>query len=208
MIGTKINHNAPASGLIKYWIGRVFMALTGWNVSGELPTDKKFVLIGAPHTTNWDFFLGLATIFIFRLKARWLAKDTIFIWPLGVLLRALGGIAIDRQHPNGVVGQMVNALTESDQQVILLAPSGTRKKMPHWRSGFYHIALQANVPIVCGYVDFKDKEVHLGLSLLPTGDAKKDMDRIRDYYKGVHAKYPEMETPVRLAEERVDEPSP
>jgi 1-acyl-sn-glycerol-3-phosphate acyltransferase len=201
MIGSRLTHNAPASGLIKYWIGRIFMTITGWNVTGELPPDKKFVLIGAHHTSNWDFFLGLATIFIFRLKARWLAKDVIFIWPVGILLRALGGIAIDRQHPHGVVGQMVNSLMQSERQVILLAPSGTRKKMPCWRSGFYHIAHQANVPIVCGYVDFKLKEVHLGLSLSPTGDVEKDMDRIREYYRDVHAKYPEMVTPVRLAEE-------
>ena len=95
MIGTKITHNAPASGLIKYWIARLFIAVTGWSVIGGFPTDKKFVLIGAPHTSNWDFFLGLSTIFIFRVKARWLAKDAIFLWPLSVLLRALGGIAIN-----------------------------------------------------------------------------------------------------------------
>lgn len=201
MIAAKVTHNAPSSGLIKYWIARLFMAILGWNVSGELPENKKFVLIGAPHTSNWDFFLGLATIFIFRVKARWLGKDAIFIWPVGILLRALGGIAINRQHPHGVVGQMVNTLTQSDQQVILLAPNGTRKKMPNWRSGFYQIAHQANVPIVCGCLDFNRKEAHLGLSLLPTGDVKKDMDRIRNFYKDVHAKYPEMETPVRLAEE-------
>jgi len=180
------------------------MAIVGWNVSGELPANKKFVLIGAPHTSNWDFFLGLATIFIFRLKAQWLAKNAIFIWPVGILLRALGGIPVDRKNAHGVVGQMVDSLNKSGQQVILLAPSGTRKKMPNWRSGFYQIAHQANVPIVCGYLDFKTKQAHLGLSLLPTGDVKKDMDRIRDFYKDVYAKYPEMATPVRLAEEGVD----
>ena len=205
MIRFKVTHNAPASGLIKYWIARLFMAILGWNVSGELPEDKKFVLIGAPHTSNWDFFLGLATIFIFRLKAQWLAKNAIFIWPIGILLRTLGGIPVDRKNAQGVVGQMVDGLNQSEQQVILLAPSGTRKKMPHWRSGFYQIAHQANVPIVCGYLDFNRKETHLGLSLLPTGDVKKDMDRIRDFYKDVHAKYPGMETPVRLAEEGVEE---
>lgn len=204
MIGSKVTHNAHSSGLIKYWIGRLFMAIFGWGVSGELPADKKFVLIGAPHTSNWDFFLGLATIFIFRLKSPWLAKNAIFIWPVGILLRALGGIPVDRKNPHGVVGQMVNTLIQSDQQVIMLAPSGTRKKMPNWRSGFYQIAYQANVPIVCGYLDFKTKQAHLGLSLLPTGDVKKDMDRIRDFYKDVHAKYPEMATPVRLAEEGKD----
>ena len=201
MIAAKVTHNAPSSGLIKYWIARLFMAILGWNVSGELPADKKFVLIGAPHTSNWDFFLGLAPIVIFRVKAQWLGKNAIFIWPVGILLRALGGIAIDRYHANGVVGQMVNTITQSDRQVILLAPSGTRKKMPNWRSGFYQIADQANVLIVCGYLDFKTKQAHLGLSLVPTGDVKKDMDRIRDFYKDVHAKYPEMDTPVRLAEE-------
>lgn len=204
MISAKVTHNAPSSGLIRYWFARAFMGLTGWDVTGKFPDDRKFVLIGAPHTSNWDFFLGLATIFIFRVKAQWLAKDAIFIWPVGILLRSLDGIPIDRKNAHGVVGQMVDTLTHSDQQVILLAPSGTRKKMPNWRSGFYHIAHQANVPIVCGSLDFKTKQAHIGLSLLPTGDVKKDMDQIRQYYKNVHAKYPEMETPARLAEEGVD----
>ncbi|MDH5388870.1 MAG: lysophospholipid acyltransferase family protein [Gammaproteobacteria bacterium] len=201
MIGVKVTHNAPSSGLFRYWLARAFMAIMGWNVTGKFPDDKKFVLIGAPHTSNWDFFLGLATIFIFRVKAQWLAKDSIFIWPVGILLRSLGGIPIDRKNAHGVVGQMADALTQSEQQVILLAPSGTRKKMPNWRSGFYHIAHQANVPIVCGSLDFKTKQANIGLSLLPTGNIEKDMDKIRQYYKEINAKYPEMETSVRLAEE-------
>jgi len=201
MIGTEITHNAPRSGLIKYWIGRLFMAVMGWQVTGAFPAHKKFVLIGAPHTSNWDFFLGLATIYIFRVKTRWLGKDALFIGPLGIILRALGGVAVDRSHPNGVVGQMSNELKQADQLVIMLAPGGTRKKMPNWKSGFYHIAHQANVPIVCGYLDFKNKKTHIGLSFTPSGDVKKDMDRIRDYYKDSYAKKPEMLTPVRLAEE-------
>ena len=201
MIGSRVTHNAPVSGLIKYWLARFFMTLIGWQVTGRLPVDKKFVLIGAPHTSNWDFVLGLSTMFIFRVKPRWLGKEALFRWPLGIFLRALGGVAIDRQHPHGVVGQMANALKEADQLVIMLAPSGTRKKMPNWKSGFYHIAHQANVPIVCGSLDFKNKQARLGLSLLPTGDIKKDMDKIRKYYEDSKAKYPEMTAPVRLAEE-------
>ena len=96
---------------------------------------------------------------------------------------------------------MANALKEADQLVIMLAPSGTRKKMPNWKSGFYHIAHQANVPIVCGSLNFKNKQTRLGLSLLPTGDIKKDMDKIRKYYEDSKAKFPEMTAPVRLAEE-------
>ena len=205
MLGANVTHNAPRSGLFKYWLGHLVMALTGWQVSGEFPAHKKFVLIGAPHTSNWDFFLGLATIFIFRVKARWLGKDAMFVGPLGFLLRTFGGVAVDRSHPQGVVGQMANELKQADQLVIMLAPSGTRKKMPHWKSGFYHIAHQANVPIVCGSLDFKNKKTHIGLSFTPTGDIKKDMDRIRDYYKDSSAKKPELSTPVRLAEEGKEE---
>jgi len=201
MISSEVTHNAPASGLIKYWLARCFMSLIGWNVTGQLPADKKFVLIGAPHTSNWDFVLGLSTTYIFRLKPRWLGKDSLFRGIAGIFMRALGGIAIDRFHPSGVVGQMAESLIKAEQLVIMLAPSGTRKKMPNWRSGFYHMALQSNVPIVCGYLDFIKKEANFGLSFIPSGDVKKDMDRIREYYKDVHAKYPEMTTPVRLAEE-------
>ncbi|MCK5002724.1 MAG: lysophospholipid acyltransferase family protein [Gammaproteobacteria bacterium] len=201
MISSTISHNAPASGLIKYWLGRFFMAILGWEVTGELPPDKKFVLIGAPHTSSWDLPIGLALTYIFRLKVRWLGKDTLFFWPTGALMRALGGIAVDRSNPHGVVGQMADALKQSDQLVIMLAPSGTRKKAPHWKSGFYHIAHQANVPIVCGYLDYKNKEAHLGCSFTPSGDIKRDMEKVREYYKDIHAEHPEKTTPVILAEE-------
>ena len=128
MIGAKLTHNASVSGLIKYWLARIFMTLSGWKVTGELPADKKFVLIGGPHTSNWDFVFGLSTTFIFRLKPRWLGKDVLFNGPAGILMRALGGIAIDRSNAHGVVGQMVTQLKQADQLVIMLAPSGTRKK--------------------------------------------------------------------------------
>lgn len=203
MIGTKITHNAPASGLIKYWLGRLFMLILGWKVTGQFPADKKFVLIGAPHTSNWDFFLGLALTFIFRLKTRWMGKDALFKGMSGVIMRALGGIAVDRANSSGVVGQMAEALKQADKLTILLAPSGTRKKMPNWKSGFYHIAHQANVPIVCGYLDFERKEANIGLSFMPSGNIKQDMDLIREYYDGIHAKYPVNTTPVALAEEKI-----
>lgn len=177
------------------------MTLSGWKVTGTLPADKKFVLIGAPHTSNWDFPFGLCTTFIFRLKVRWLGKDALFRWPMGIVMRALGGIAVDRSNPNGVVGQLAQELKQADKLIIMIAPSGTRKKMPHWKSGFYHIAQQANVPIVCGYLDFQKKEANLGFSFLPGGNIKQDMDRIRAYYEKVQAKYPETSTPVKLAEE-------
>jgi 1-acyl-sn-glycerol-3-phosphate acyltransferase len=205
MIGTQLSHNGPSTGLIKYWLGRVFMTLSGWTVTGGLPPDKKFVLIGAPHTSNWDFPFGLIATYIFRLKVRWLGKDALFSGPMGAIMRALGGIAIDREHPHGIVGQMVNALEQADQLVIMIAPSGTRKKISHWRSGFYHIALQANVPIVCGSLNYKRKEANIGLFFVPTGNVRQDMDRIRDYYKDLHANKSETITPVYLADEDSEE---
>ena len=201
MISKKLTHNAPSSGLIKYWIGRAFMAIFGWSVTGQLPPDKKFVLIGAPHTTNWDLPIGLALTYIFRLKVRWMGKHTLFRGVHGFFMRALGGVAVDRTQSHGVVEQMANAFKQADRLVVLIAPSGTRKKMPHWKSGFYHIAFQANVPIVCGYLDYQRKEANLGFSFVPTGNINLDMDRVREYYKNVHAKYPQNTTPVRLAEE-------
>lgn len=201
MIASRLTHNAPASGLIKYWIGRIFMAATGWRVTGAIPPYKKFVLIGAHHTSNWDFPFGLAMTFMFRLKTQWMAKHTLFRWPMGIFMRALGGIAVDRTRSQGITEQMTQALKQADKMVVMIAPSGTRKKAPHWKSGFYHIAHQANVPIVCASLDFKHKVANIGLSFMLSGDIKKDMDRIRDYYKNIQARYPGKVTPVKLAEE-------
>lgn len=201
MIGSKLAHQAPASGLTKYWLGRCWYWLTGWDVIGEIPQEKKFVLIGAPHTSNWDFPYGIGATFIFRLKTSWMGKDALFRFPLGIIMRSLGGIAIDRSSHHGVVGQTAEWLRNAETLVVLIAADGTRKKTEHWRSGFYWIALEAQVPIVCAYLDYSRKRACIGLSFMPTGDAKKDMDRIRDFYKGVHGKKPEQETPAWLVDE-------
>jgi len=196
-----IEHNAPASGLIKYYLGTLWMLLTGWEVTGNLPPDKKFVLIGAHHTSNWDFPFGMAATFVKRIKTSWMGKDVLFKGPLGIIMRALGGIPIDRASENGVVAQMVQEFNKTEKLVILMAADGTRKKTDHWRSGFYWIAHGARVPIVCGYLDYKHKSAHFGLSFIPTGNIKEDMDRVREFYKHAHGRYPELETMVRLEHE-------
>lgn len=201
MIGPEISHKAPASGLIKYWLARFWYGITGWNVVGELPPDKKFVLVGAHHTSNWDFPFGLCAIFIFRLKASWMGKNALFIWPLGIVMRSLGGIAIDRSSQHGIVEQTAEQLKNTEKLVILLAADGTRKKMDHWKSGFYWIAYKAQVPIVCGYLDYARKQACIGLSFMPTGNVKQDMDRIREFYKDVRGRKPEKQTPVYLNDE-------
>lgn len=203
MINSRITHNAPASGLIKYWFARCWLWFTGWDVIGQLPDEKKFVLIGAHHTSNWDFIYALCGTFIFRLKASWMGKDALFKWPLGPVMRLLGGIAIDRDSPHGVVEQTANWLKKADRLVILIATEGTRKKVDYWKSGFYWIALKAQVPIVCSYLDYSTKRACIGLSFIPTGNIKKDMDRIREFYSGVQGRNPDQVTTVCLQDEKV-----
>ncbi len=201
MRSPKISHDGPTTGLIHYWIGRIGLQLTGWDTEGDIPPGGKFVVIGAPHTSNWDFPLGLAVSYVYRLKVSWMGKHTLFKWPLGEIMRRLGGIPVNRENPVGVVDQIAGKLRESSRLAILLTPSGTRKKRDHWRSGFYRIAVAAQVPILCGYLDYKRKKARLDFSFTPTGNIKKDMDRIREFYDGVRGKHPELTTRVRLEDE-------
>jgi len=198
----KITHNGPISGLIPYCIGRIWMCIFGWDVIGQVPHGGKFILVGAPHTSNWDFPFTLATLYILRLKISWMGKDALFKKPFGKIMRWLGGIPIDRSNEHGVVDQIVKQFNESQKLVVTIAPSGTRKKKDYWKSGFYWIAYTAQVPILCGYLDYSRKKACLGLSFVPTGDIKKDMDRIRRFYVGVRGKNPELATQIRLLDER------
>lgn len=130
-----------------------------------------------------------------------MGKDTLFKKPFGKIMRWLGGIPIDRSSEHGMVDQIVDQFNESRKLVVTIAPSGTRKKRDQWKSGFYWIAYNAKVPILCGYLDYSRKKACLGLSFVPTGDIKKDMDRIRDFFKGIRGKNPELKTIIRLKDE-------
>jgi 1-acyl-sn-glycerol-3-phosphate acyltransferase len=201
MRSAQISHQCHASSLVSYWIGRLLLGIMGWKVEGEVPPGSKFILIGAPHTSNWDFPIGLATIYVFRMRVTWVGKDTLFKWPFGWFMRWLGGIGVDRGHPAGVADHLANSIKDADSMVLVITPSGTRGKREYWKSGFYRIALAANVPLLCGALDYKSKTAHIGLSFKPSGDLKNDMDRIRDYYREMSAAYPENSTPIRLREE-------
>ncbi len=201
MIGPDLSHNAPATGLFKYWLARAWYGIAGWDVVGELPRHKKFVLIGAHHTSNWDFPYGLLGTYLFRIKTSWMAKHSLFNWPFGWLMRALGGISINRNHAHGVVEQTVDAFKRSEGLIILLSPEGTRSQCDYWKSGFYHIAYRAQVPVVCAYLDYQRKQACIGLSLIPTGHVRQDMDRIRDFYRSVQAKHNGQVSAVRLRNE-------
>jgi 1-acyl-sn-glycerol-3-phosphate acyltransferase len=201
MIGSRVTHEGPVSGVVAYWLGRAWMGLFGWDVVGEVPPGGKFVLVGAPHTSNWDFPFTLAAAHVFRLKISWMGKDSAFRGPLGVVMRGLGGIAIDRSSRQGVVEQVAKRFKAVEKLVVAMAPSGTRKREDYWKSGFYWIAHSAQVPILCSYLDYACKEACVGLSFVPTGDVTRDMDRIRGFYEGVQGKKRELASRIRLADE-------
>jgi 1-acyl-sn-glycerol-3-phosphate acyltransferase len=190
----------PAA-VMPHWAGRLWMKMFGWKVMGTVPSEKKVVYIGAPHTSNWDFPFMLAVAAIFQVRISWMGKNSLFKQPLGSLMRRLGGIAIDRNRSTGVVTQMVEHFRQADELALVIPPSGTRKAVQYWKSGFYWIAHQAQVPIVCTYLDFQRKEAGIGLCFVPTGNPGADMDRIREFYQPIHGKHPHLETRIRLREE-------
>lgn len=188
-------------------VATLALRLRGWRLSGEPPTPRKYLIVFAPHTCNWDLLLGLLAAAGFGLRISWLGKDTIFRWPVAGLLRHLGGIPVRRSQFEGLVGQVVAAYAAADSLVIGMTPEGTRSLTPYWRSGFYHMARGAGIPIVLASVDRPTKRITLGPALELDGDPHRDMEAIRFFYRKVQGIHPERTGPVRLREE-VGPPEP
>jgi len=165
--------------------------MAGWRYKGEIPNYPKMIIIVAPHTSNWDFYYGIATVLCLKTRIYWMGKHTLFRFPIKSLLRWLGGIPIDRQAAVGVVEHMVKLFRERPSFVLVLAPEGTRKRVTKWKSGFHYIATKANVPIVMAYIDYARKEVGIGPALKPTGDKVKDFQEIARFYADKTARKPE-----------------
>ena len=179
----------------------VALRLRGWRLSGEPPDLRKYLIVFGPHTCNWDLLLGLLTKAGFGLKASWLAKEAIFRWPIAGLLRRLGGIPVRRNQREGLVGQVVAAYAAADSLIVGMTPEGTRSLTRYWKSGFYHIALGARIPIVLASIDRPTRCIALGPTLQLSGDPHRDMEAIRFYYANVQGIHPEKASPVRLREE-------
>ncbi len=176
--------NTPiVNGLLKaFSVG--FLKLTGWKIEGSLPPDaNKSVLIAAPHTSNWDLPYTLMVAFALDLQVRWMGKQSIFNWPFGGLMRWLGGIAVDRSQSNNLVAASADSIRNASSPLqLVVPPEGTRSKTRYWKTGFYYIALGANVPIVMAYMDYSRKVSGLGPIFRPTGDIEKDMVSIKAFY--------------------------
>lgn len=162
------------------------------------PKENRYIVIAAPHTTNWDFLLGICYILASGVPFRYMGKDALFKWPQKYLFRALGGIPVDRFNKTKLTSRMAEFINSQDKIALALAPEGTRSNSQYWRSGFYYIALEAKVPIAMAVLDFDKKEVGVKESFIPTGDLEADMDIIRTFYKGVNGKFPEKQGPIEI----------
>ena len=174
--------NTPLLTPFLRFVTQVILRLVGWKVEGLMPNIPKFVIIGAPHTSNWDFVLFLAVGFVLRAKLRYLGKAELFHSPLGFFFYWCGGTPVDRSKSVGLVEQTVNVIKEAREFILTIAPEGTREQVYRWKSGFYHIAKGAGIPIVLAYVDGKRKVVGIGDTFMPTSDAEADMNSIQSYY--------------------------
>lgn len=177
------------SGLL-HWLSRFSLWLFGWRIVGKMPDIPKFVVIAAPHTSNWDFPITLAAAFSLKAQILWMGKDSLFKSPLGAIYRWLGGISVDRSRSTNLVGRAVEAFHQAERLVLLVPPEGTRQKARYWKTGFYFIASGAGVPIVMAFMDYGRKVAGIGPTLIPTGDIHADMEQIQSFYSGIEGKHP------------------
>ncbi|MBX3420688.1 MAG: lysophospholipid acyltransferase family protein [Pirellulaceae bacterium] len=183
------------------WLANLYLRLVGWKLHGSPPDLKKYVIVGAPHTSNWDAVFMLAMASMYRIQINWVGKKSLFKWPFGALMRWTGGVPVDRHSRQNAVQQLAAEFARRDELRLAIAPEGKRGRAEYWKSGFYFIACEAQVPIVFGLLDYKNKVGGLYNLIHPTGDIHADMEKIRGFYTGAQGKYPAEFGPVRLREE-------
>ena len=176
--------NTPILSNFLHYMARLVLRLVGWKVEGQLPNLPKFILIGAPHTSNWDFVLFLGVIFHLRANVKFMGKAELFRNPFGWFFYWCGGIPVDRTKSQGLVEQMVDACGKSDKFILTIAPEGTRHYVTEWKMGFYHIAKNAGIPIVIAVVDGKNKTVRVGQVFYLTENMDADKEAIQKFFAG------------------------
>ncbi|WP_433998564.1 lysophospholipid acyltransferase family protein [Endozoicomonas sp.] len=192
--------NTPVISHFLMFLARLMLSLSGWKIEGQKPKVPRYVLVAAPHTSNWDFFIGIAIGLRCGVKCYWMGKASLFWGPLGLVLRWLGGIPVDRTKRNSLVSQTVCCFKGNKQLGLVICPEGTRSRGNRWRTGFYHIAKGANVPIILGYLDFERKVGGFGPALKPGDNMEKDMAEIQAFYQGINGKFPDCFSPVQPKE--------
>ncbi|GAA5524131.1 hypothetical protein Maes01_00685 [Microbulbifer aestuariivivens] len=189
--------NTPLITPLLRQVARLLLKLHGWHVVCDQSSKKlkKYVLLGAPHTTNWDGYYFILAALKLKLVPQWMGKDKLFSFPLGGIMRWFGGIAVDRSKANNLVEGTVNAFNRNTSLIVAVPPEGTRSSAERWKTGFYHIARGAAVPVVCGFINFPKKELGLGPAFTMGDDLQAELKRLRDFYADKIGKFPELYTP-------------
>jgi len=191
---------------LKKLLAQIYLRLFGWKLDGVRPTEPRFVLIAAPHTSNWDLPHMIAFAWYCEVDVAWMGKQQMFRWPFRRFFKALGGVPVIRERRTNMVDAMAKTIVDleisGDRPLGLVVPAeGTRRRTEHWKSGFYHIARKSGVPIVLSVLDYARGTGGFGPTIHPTGDISADMDLIRAFYEGRQGRSPELFGPVRLREE-------
>ncbi|MBV1909267.1 MAG: lysophospholipid acyltransferase family protein [Kangiellaceae bacterium] len=164
-------------------LSKFILEFFGWSIIGQPPTNEKYVIIIAPHTSNWDFFIFILMKFTFQLKVVFIGKHTIFIGPVGWLLRKMGGLPVDRSRAHNVVDTIVDEFNKRENMIFALSPEGTRSYLPNWKSGFYHIARKANIPVQSAFLNMTNKTIGWGPLFELSDDKYSDLERMKQFYQ-------------------------
>jgi 1-acyl-sn-glycerol-3-phosphate acyltransferase len=184
---------------------KFYFWLSGWKIEQAPPPDlKKCVLLAAPHTSNFDFVYGRFGATILGMKTRFLIKKEAFKGPLGWLVKKAGGIPVDRHGNNRIVEQVAKHFNDNESFYLMVTPEGTRKLVTKWKRGFYTIAMKAEVPIGCVYLDYRNRKIGYGMTLYPTGDYEADLKKIQDFYRDKHPRHPDRFSLSPMYDEKVD----
>jgi 1-acyl-sn-glycerol-3-phosphate acyltransferase len=176
--------------ILKY-LSKFILWVIGWKIDIRIPPEKKYIIAVAPHTSNWDYVIGQFAYWATGLKPKVMIKREAFSSIAGPLIRMCGGIPVDRSKAISLIEQVFKLFEEKDEFVLSITPEGTRKRNPNWKTGFYRIAMRANVPIYLGYIDYAKKRGGMQQKFVPTGDMDKDIKEIKAYYKDMKGKYPD-----------------
>lgn len=166
--------------------------LLGWKTVGFIPEGlKKYVILAAPHTSNWDFFYGRLYFYIFKIPVKFFIKKEWFFFPMGYLFNIMGGVPVDRSKNSKLTDEIAKSFQNNEEMIMMVTPEGTRSYNPNWKKGFYYIALKANVPIILGFLDYSKKEAGFGPVFYPSGDIEKDFEEIKAFYRTKTGKFPQ-----------------
>lgn len=171
----------------------------GWSLEGQAPTARRCVILGVPHTSNWDFIFFIGATHAYGMAPSFMGKKSLFRWPLRRFMFDMGGVAVDRSKRGNYVEEMRAEFARREELRLVIAPEGTRSAVNRWRSGFYHIAVAANVPIVCAWVDLPAKRGGMGPEIEPSGDFAADLKRIALFYQSVMPDHPKLQALYRQA---------